>query len=90
MKLYRLNITPSDTSGEGEDHDEWFGSLVAAKHQRRYYINNDPDISYCGQNYSIDVVEIPNKPKKQLLLLALNYKGRFPSKEIVKAWKPKS
>lgn len=27
MVLYRLEIAPAESDGEGEDHDEWFGSL---------------------------------------------------------------
>ena len=85
MKLYRLNITPSDTAGEGENWDEWFTSFAIAKKERQQYITREPDYSYCGENYSIDVVEIPNLPKKQLLLKALNCKGSFPSNEVIKA-----
>ena len=82
MKLYRINITPCDNSGEGENWDEWFGSLVAAKKRRRELIK-DPDYSYCGCNYSIDQVKISNLPKKKLLLWALNSKGIFSSVEVV-------
>ena len=81
MKLYRLNITPSDCAGCGENWDEWFGSLVAVKKRRRELIK-DPDYSFCGSNYSIDRVEIPDLPKKMLLLRALNNRY-FPSVEIV-------
>lgn len=90
MQLYRLNITPSEDTGEGEDWDEWFGALIAAKKQRKHYIKEDSDFSFCGENYSIDAVEIPNLPKKKLLLYTLNRKGRFPSKEIVASAKQHS
>lgn len=82
MKLYRINITPNEHSGEGENHSEWFGSIAAYKKRRRELIK-DPDYSYCGSNYSVDRVDIPDLPKKKLLLRALNNKGFFPSEEIV-------
>ena len=90
MKLYRLNIMPRDTAGEGEVWDEWFSSLAAAKEKRKWYIANDRDVSYCDENYSIDRVAVPvNLKGKSLLLAALNSLGRWPSKEVVKTWKPK-
>ena len=88
MKLYRINITPNQHSGEGENHNEWFGSLAAAKTRRRELIK-DPDYTFCGCNYSLDRVEIPHLPKKKLLLRALNSKGFFPSDEIIPEAKAK-
>jgi hypothetical protein len=81
MIMYRINIIPCDTDGEGENWDEWYSSLAKAK-KRRAELRRNPDYSYCGENYRVDRVTLPNLPKKKLVLKALN-KTYFPCVEIV-------
>lgn len=74
MKLYRLRIAPDGTDGEGEDHDEWFSSLEAAKSRRRNLIRDNPgllDHRY-GRDFMIEEIVLLKLPPRQLALAILN------------------
>ena len=73
MKLYRLKIAPSQTDGEGENHDEWFTLLSAAKIRRRILAHEmDWSDHRYGQDFAIEEVEFVDLPPKKLLLAILN------------------
>lgn len=58
MVLYRLEIAPAESDGEGEDHDEWFGSLRAARRRRAELIRADPHLNghRIGSDFRIERV----------------------------------
>lgn len=77
MHLYRLSIAPdiNGGDGEGEDHDEWFSSLRAARRRRseliREWKDAWPDHPY-GEDFSVHKVTFQDLPKKALLLQVLH------------------
>ena len=75
--LYRLCVTPAEGDGEGEDQDEWFSSLRAAKRRRRQLIERRDDGAdwLVDEDLAIDRVQFVPLPPKQLLLRALNRCG---------------
>lgn len=73
MKLYRLKVAPDESDGEGEDHDEWFTSLIAAQKRRRYLIKNTPNDGYrYGEDFEVSEVVFVELPPRALLLRVLN------------------
>lgn len=81
MILYRLNIHPDESAGEGEDHDEWFSSERAARRRRSELVEESPCLlgSRYGSDYAIDKVRIATLPQKRLALALLNRRGVFVS-----------
>lgn len=90
MKLYRLNILPQEHEGEGEDHDEWFTSLGAARKRRSQLIRNMPEDSYkFGADYDIDEVELVDLPPRAMVLAVLNRECVVSSRTVVEAYSPR-
>lgn len=77
IALYRLGICPDESEGEGEDHDEWFGSLAEAKKRRAELIQLDPHLKghRYGEDFEIDRVSFRDLPRRKLLLAVLNWEG---------------
>lgn len=76
-KLYRLNHAADvDEGEEGEDWDQWFGSLEEAKKMRTHYIRQGRSSVDQSTTLSIDRITLkPTLPTKALLLAALNRRG---------------
>lgn len=85
MKVYQLHIAPSDADGEGEDHDEWFSSLKAARARRAELIAEDPQLEghAYGVDFKIEVHEVRPLPRRELVLALLNRRGCFFGGETV-------
>jgi len=77
LTLYRLNRAPSESEGEGEDWDEWFGSLREARRRRAELIREDPHLEghRYGEDFRIDRVVFRDLPRRALLLAVLNWNG---------------
>lgn len=76
MIFYCLNIAPDEYGIEGEDLDEWFTSLNAAKHRRQELIDGAGSEQAPGEDLSIDAIVVRSDlPPKQLLLNVLNRKA---------------
>jgi hypothetical protein len=91
VKLYRLGISPDESQGEGEDHDRWFASIVAAKRERAKLIREIPADEYkFGEDFAIDEVTIANLPPRALALAILNRKGWVSTRvhSVVEAYRP--
>jgi hypothetical protein len=89
MILYRLRVQPSEFQGEGEDCDEWFTSLRAARRRRRELIRDNPDLTDCriASDYEVERVELADLPPRELALAILNRRGAFLScVEVVPAY----
>lgn len=84
MKLYRLNIYPDQSEGEGGDYDEWFGSLEAARKRRAQLIRDEQADYRMGPDLGIDAVEMPPLSIKRLALHLLN-REHLQSSEAVPA-----
>ena len=75
MIFYRLGISPGEGEAEGEDHDEWFTSLEAAKIRRTELIAMNDDLKY-GCDYGIRKTWIGcGLSRKKLILALLNREG---------------
>lgn len=78
MRFYQLVVLPDVTDGEGEDHDEWFTSLAAAKTRRAELIQ----VGGCGKQgpelgiWEVDLAELPTR---KLILNLLNRSGYIKS-----------
>lgn len=76
MQLYRLSIGPDESAGEGENLDEWFTSLRAAKKRRRALIDENPtgDNTRYNTDFGIDLVDLAVKglTRKHLAVMLLN------------------
>ena len=83
--LYRLDISPDESAGEGEDWDEWFTSLSEAKTRRRGLIAANPTLSGLrhSQSYAIHRIVLAPLPKKALVLAVLRRLGYSSSSEFV-------
>lgn len=90
LKLYRVNISPEESEGEGEDHDEWFPSLNDARARRRQLIEQNPSLQNCRyqSDYGIDEVKLLDLPRKQLALAVLNRRGIAISRIVVQPYQP--
>lgn len=89
MKLYQLNVQPQEHEGEGEDHDEWFTALGAAKKRRSQLIRSMPADSYkFGADYSIDEVELVDLPTRALVLAILNREYVVSRRAVVEEYSP--
>ena len=88
MKLYKLDIAPGESNGEGEDHDEWFSSLDAAKKRRQELIDANPSMGghRYGEDYAISRVEFAELPPLKLLLAVLNRTGWNKHTEVIVPW----
>jgi hypothetical protein len=77
VTLYRLGICADESQGEGEDHDEWFGSLGAARRRRAELIRVSPRLAghRYGEDFEIERVVFRDLPRRALLLAALNWRG---------------
>ena len=89
MKLYRLHIAPGEDAGEGEDHDEWFRSLRAAKRRRAELIGDNPLMEghRYGVDYEIDCYEWLGRAGPLALLLD-TLKRRFTLAQITRVVPP--
>lgn len=85
MKLYCLSIAPSESDGEGEDHDEWFTSLEAAKRRRRELIRDNPGLvgHKFGRDFEIEEIIFAKLPQKALALAILNRRGYVAQRTVV-------
>jgi hypothetical protein len=72
--LYQLGISPSESDGEGEDHDEWFTSLAAARKRRATLIDEDPELRghRYGEDFEITKVTTLDLPVGKMILEILN------------------
>lgn len=89
--FYRLHIAPDESAREGEDHDEWFRSLKAARRRRDELIAENPELEShrYGEDFYIERVEIHDLPRLDLALVILNRLGFIKqSKIIVEAYHP--
>jgi len=91
MKLYKLEIAPPETEGEGEDWSEWFTSLQAARKRRAELIEQDPKLSdhRYGHDYEISRVTFASLPLRELLLAVMNRKGISKSEVVVSYYEPR-
>ncbi len=85
MKLYKLDVAPDESAGEGEDWDEWFPSLDAAKDRRQELIDANPtmDGHRYGKDYAVSRVTFTELPPLKLLLAVLNRVGCHKRVEVV-------
>lgn len=91
MIVYRLEVAPSDSDGEGEDHDEWFSSLQAAKKRRGELIKQDPDLEdhRYGEDFEIEKITLADDSRLKLILAILNRTSFYTSREqVVPPYKP--
>lgn len=91
MIFYRLSIAPSESDGEGEDHDKWFASLEEARRWRTLLIKEDPHLTghRYGEDFRITKVTMRSLPPKALLLAALNRCAAESEEEMVPQYVPK-
>lgn len=83
MIFYQLNITPDDSAGEGEDHDEYFTSLTKAK-ARRSEIMRQGEV----EPYDLEIEKITLTDQlstKDIILAILNGRGYIATRESVVA-----
>jgi hypothetical protein len=86
MYLYVVRITPDDGSGEGENWDEWFSSLSAAKKRRQEILRaakDNSEYSCIDPDESIEKITFVSCPKKKLLLKVLNQTGFVAKSESI-------
>lgn len=85
MIVYRLGRLPSEDAPEGEDWDEYFSSLAAAKVRRRELIREDPDLvgHPTKRDFEIEATELANLPKKKLALALLNREHYVAGRTVV-------
>lgn len=85
MKVYRLNIQPDEAAGEGEDHDEYFASLDAARRRRAELIRANPEMEghRTESDFAIERVTLADLPPAKLVLAVLNRKGYAEKTEMV-------
>lgn len=85
MVIYRLNVAPGKDQDEGENCDEWFGSLEAAKRRRTLLIQGNRDLEghRYGSDYQIDRVVLVDLPPKQMALALLNRMRCFVEQTMV-------
>lgn len=85
LTLYRLDVAPSDSDGEGEDYDEWFPSLREARRRRAELIRADPRLEghRYGSDFAIHRVVFRDLPQRALLLAVLNWSGCVEREEEV-------
>jgi len=81
ITLFRVHIAPSESDGEGEDHDEWFGTKREALARRKELIDENPNLEEhrFGEDFQVDRVEFAPIPKRALLLRVLNGDGMYRS-----------
>jgi len=72
VRVYRIDIAPSDSDGEGEDHSEWFSNLALAKKRRRALIASGAGGERYGEDYEISAYELPKLPPLKLALWCLD------------------
>ena len=93
MIVYRLKVEPAEYDSDGEDHDEWFGSLRAARERRRELVTEDPALEEhrTGQDFAISRVTVADMPRRKLVLALLNRTGYRAGEEVevVKAYAPR-
>lgn len=86
MKLYLLENQPDESAGEGEDWDEWFTSLRAAKVRRRGLIASvkppetpvwaqQQPVGFSGEDFGIYEVTLVRVSARELVRRALNRRG---------------
>lgn len=86
MTVYQLHISGSDYDADGEDFDEYFSSLEAARRRRKQLIDADPKMKDCrfDSDYKIDKLTLSTKlSPRQLILAILNRKGYVKERETV-------
>lgn len=91
MRLYQLSVAPGEYDGEGEDHDEWFMSLKAAKARRVELIAENPELTdhRFGADFAISAVDVKQLSPRNLALAILNGRGwQKASREVIAAYKP--
>jgi predicted RNase H-like nuclease len=91
MRLYQLCIAPGEYEVEGEDHDEWFMSLKAAKARRAELIAENPELTEhrFGEDFAISAVDVKQLSPRNLALAILNRSGwQKARREVVAAYKP--
>lgn len=91
MTFYRLHIAPDEAEGEGEDHDQWFTSLRAARRRRAELIADNPSLRghRYGQDFKIERVELVQLPPQALLLAVLNGRGYIEQRStVIENYKP--
>lgn len=88
--LYRLDIAPDESDGEGECFDEWFSSLKLAKKRRAELIAENPDLKdhRYGVDFAIWRVEFMQYGRRGLLLRVLNRGGIRAQIQKVEAYVP--
>jgi hypothetical protein len=88
--VYRLGVAPGDADGEGEDHDQWFGTLKEAKERREELIDRDPFMvnHKYGVDYRIVRYVVGSLRGKNRVLALLRRQGWCASyEEVVPAYK---
>jgi hypothetical protein len=80
MKFYLLHISPGEI--EGEDCDEYFTSLEAAKQRRAALMENNLEEDLEGE-FQIDRITLVDLPPMQLALALLNRKAFICKREVV-------
>lgn len=91
MHVYRLQIMPGEADGEGEDHDEWFGSLRQARARRAHLIRENPRLEdhRTQRDFRITKCYVRDLSHKALLLAALNRTAWLDgSEEVVPTYVP--
>lgn len=83
MKVYRLAISSDESEGEGEDHDEYFASLISAMQRRKELIEIVGGTPRGYADYEIECLTIAQLPLKKLILSVLNRKGFVAHRELV-------
>lgn len=85
MNLYQLQIAPGEYEAEGENHDEWFASLDAARERRRRLIAEDPELKdhRFGRDFEISRIAVADLPLRALLLKVLNRTGWQRERSVV-------
>jgi hypothetical protein len=74
MRVYRLSIEPGEYDSEGEDHDEWYPSLLAAAERRAELIKENPSLEghRTGRDFEIAAFDLADLPPRRLALALLN------------------
>lgn len=79
MKVYQLNVVAGENDADGENFDEWFTSLRAARARRAELIaetkaSNFENVKY-GHDLKIVCFEVADMPLSKLVLALLNQRG---------------
>ena len=88
--LYRIHGRPGEYDGDGENHDEWFSSLKAAKlrraeleHDAKAVLSVDPNAFKFAEDFEVERVYFRGLPPQALLLAVLNRRGYELKRELV-------